>query len=200
MTTEPARILPGPGEQDAGSQPREAGHRMAGVRHGRPARAGELTIVPPRARTAAGAPSRTPVHVAAALGISAGIYAVSLAGVTSLQAATNAQLATDRAPAAEAVAKLKATHDALDAGLARLDTAYAGAASSYSAITRQISDHEQALARLGTQVKMAEGSASSLAVPSVPTISRLPAVSTQTTYVSSKPVVNACTTASGKPC
>jgi hypothetical protein len=173
---------------------------MASVGDARRARTGELTIVPRRASPAAASASRTPVHVAAALGISAGIYALSLAGVTSLQAATNAQLAADRAPAAEAIAKLKATHDALDAGLARLDNVYAGAASSYSAITRQITDHEQALARLGTQVKAAEGSASSLAVPTVSTVSRLPSVSTQTTYVSSKPVVNACTTASGKPC
>jgi hypothetical protein len=95
------------------------------------------------------------------------------------------------------VATLKASHDALDAGLAKLDGAYTDAATKYSAITEQIAGHENDLSRLGRQVKAAEGSASTLTVP---TVSRLPAVSTaRTTYVS-RPAANACTNASGKPC
>ncbi len=189
---EPGR--PGPGER--GGVRRTAG---AGVRNGaaRPSDTPVLTIVPRRPAAAAAGGTRRPVHVAVAIGVSAGVYAISLAGVTGLQAASNAQLAHDRTPAADAVAQLKASHDALDAGLAKLDGAYSEAASRYAEITAQIAGHEASLSRLGKQVNAAEGSASTLAVP---TVSRLPAVSTsRTTYVS-RPAVNACTTASGKPC
>jgi hypothetical protein len=128
--------------------------------------------------------------------MTAGLYAVSLAGVTALQTSTEAQLAADRAPAVDAIARLRASHDALESKLTQLDGAYATAARQYKAVADAIVGHENALANLGKQVKKAAGSASALSVPFV----RLPGVSSSTVYVSSKPAVNACTTASGKPC
>jgi hypothetical protein len=192
-------LHPGPGLR-SGVDPRPGvrGTAGIGVRGGAPRQAGGpfLTVVA-RRPVAASAGPRRPMHVAVAIGVTAGVYAISLAGVTGLQAASNAQLAADRAPAIDAVAQLKASHDALDAGLSKLDGAYTDAASRYSAITDQIAGHENDLSQLGSQVKAAEGSASTLTVP---TVSRLPAVSTtRTTYVS-KPAAHACTTASGKPC
>jgi len=141
--------------------------------------------------------TRRPVHVVVAVGLTAGLYAVSLAGVTVLQSATDAQLAADRAPAAGAVAQLKSTHDAMDNGLGRLADAYTRAAVGYQAISVGIDGHEQALAALRQQVNAAAGSAAALSVPSLP---RLPAVSVGVASGASRPVVNACTTASGKPC
>ena len=141
--------------------------------------------------------TRRPIHVAVAVGMTAGLYALSLAGVTALQSATDAQLAADRAPAADAVAQLKSAHDAMEGSLDRLAGAYAKAVGGYQAITDRIAGHEQALAALGRQVKAAAGSAAALSVPS---LSRLPAVSGGAVTVRSRPVVNACTTASGKPC
>jgi hypothetical protein len=147
----------------------------------------------PRAATA----TRRPIHVAVAVGVTAGLYAVSLAGVTALQHDTDARLAAERAPAGAAVEALRSAHDALDADLAGLSSGYAGAAESYRLVADRIGAHESALGALGTRVAAIEGSASSLRVPTVP---RLPALSSRTVVVASKPVSNACTTASGKPC
>lgn len=163
-----------------------------------------LAVRPPRAVARPAAATRRPIHVAVAVGLTAGLYAVSLAGVTALQATSDARLAEDRAPAADAIARLKLSHDALDSRLTQLDGSYAAVAGRYKAVADGIAGHEKALDVLGKQVKKAAGSAAALSVPST----RLPAVSGSTIYVStrstgagsSRPVVNACTTASGKPC
>ena len=151
------------------------------------------TRVVPRAATA----TRRPVHVAVTVGVTAGLYAVSLAGVTALQHNTDARLAVERAPAAAAVETLRRANDALDADLAGLSSGYAGAAGTYRVVSDRIGAHESALASLGKRVAAVEGSASSLRVPAVP---RLPALSSRTVAVAAKPVSNACTAASGKPC
>jgi hypothetical protein len=153
-------------------------------------------VAPIAAARTAGA-TRRPIHVVVAVGMTAGLYALSLAGVTALQSAADAQLAADRAPAAGAVAELKSAHDAMEKSLTTLTGAYAKAADRYQAISDGIAGHEYALATLGQQVRAAAGSAGAL---SVPTISRLPSVSVSAVTGGSRPVVNACTTASGKPC
>jgi hypothetical protein len=182
--TEAIRSLPGraPG-------PRPATGQTAGVAaHRRVA-----PIAAPRAAVA----TRRPVPVVVAVGMTAGLYAISLAGVAMLQSASDLQLAADRAPAADAVAGLKSAHDAMEASLGTLSGAYAHAADGYKGIAKGIVGHEQALAALRQQVEAAAGSAAALSVPS---LSRLPAVSGSAVTVRSRPVVNACTTASGKPC
>lgn len=143
------------------------------------------------------AQTRRPVHVAVALGVTAGLYAVSLAGVTALQAGTNAQLAAERAPAAAAVDALRTGHDQAEAELARITAGFNGAAATYQQIADDIAGHEGALGLLGKQVAAVEGSAASLRAP---TFSRLPSVSSRTVYVSARPATNACTAASGKTC
>ncbi len=150
-----------------------------------------------RAGTRTAAPARRPVHVVVAIGVTAGLYAVSLAGVSALQAGTDARLAAERAPAAAAVDALRTSHDQAEAQLARLAAGFSGAAVTYRQIADDIAGHEAALGLLGTQVATVEGSAASLRVP---TFSRLPAVSSRTVSVSARPATNACTTASGKPC
>jgi len=180
--TEPAPAIPG-------ADPRARAARAPG--------AATLRVVPPLATARPATATRRPIHVVVAVGMTAGLYALSLAGVTALQAATDAQLAADRAPAAGAVAQLKSTHDAMEGSLDRLASAYANVANGYQAITDGIVGHEQALAALRQQVEAAAGSAAALSVPS---LSRLPAVSGSAVTVRSRPVANACTTASGKPC
>ncbi len=152
----------------------------------------------PAARTAAraAAASRGPVHVAVAVGVTAGLYAVSLAGVTALQAGTDARLAAERAPAAAAVEALRTNHDQADAAMARIDAAYVGAAAAYQRVADEIASHGVALASLDKRIAAVEGSAAALRVP---TVSRLPSVSSRTVYVA-RPATNACTTASGSPC
>lgn len=153
--------------------------------------AGPRAVVRPRAAT------RRPVHVAVFVGVSAGLYAVSLAGVTALQAGTDSRLAAERAPVAAAVDAMRSSHDALDSDLAGLSARYGDAAAAYQSIADAIAGHEASLVDLAGLVRTVEGSAAALKVP---TITRLPAVSTRTVYVSSRPATNACTTASGKPC
>jgi len=152
-------------------------------------------------RPAAAAPpatqTRRPVHVAVAVGVTATMYAVSLAGVTALQAGTNARLAAERAPAAAAVEALRTSHDQTEARLARIAAGYNGATATYRQIVEDIGSHEAALGSLGERVAAVEGSAASLRVPTFP---RLPTVSSRTVYVSARPASNACTNASGKPC
>lgn len=155
-----------------------------------------MTVVPPRAVARPAAAARHPIHVVVAVGMTAGLYAVSLAGVSGLQAAADRQFAADRAPAADAVAHLHDSDDVLESRLAQLDGAYATAADQYQLVAAGIAVHEEALNALGKQVKTAAGAASALSVPAA----RLPGVSRTTVYVSGKPAVNACTTASGKPC
>lgn len=129
--------------------------------------------------------------------MTAGLYAVALAGVTALQSAADTQLAAAHAPAVGAVAQLKSTHDAIESSLNNLAGTYTKAANGYQAISSGIAEHEQALAALRAQVSAATGSAAALSVSS---LARLPAVSTSAAVGNSRPVVNACTTASGKPC
>ena len=141
--------------------------------------------------------TRRPIHVAVTVGVTASLYAVSLAGVTALQHDSNSRLTAERAPAAAAVEALRGANDALEADLALLGAGFSGASDAYRAIADGIGAHKSALASLGKRVAAVEGSASSLRVP---TVSRLPALSSRTVAAAPKPVTNACTNASGKPC
>lgn len=140
---------------------------------------------------------RRPAHVVIAVGMTAGVYAISLAGVTALQAGTDARLAAERAPAVAAAAALRASHDRAESDLAGISATYADAASAYQRVADEIASQEAALGTLGAAIAAVEGSAASLKVP---TVSRLPSVSTRTVRVTTRPATNACTTASGSPC
>ncbi len=143
--------------------------RQPGPRPLPPRTAGSATlgVVPPLAAARAAAPTRRPIHVVVAVGMTAGLYAISLAGVTALQSASDLQLAAERVPAADAVAGLKSAHDAMESRLGTLSGAYAHAADSYTGIANGIVGHEKALAKLGQQVQAAAGWASALSVPAV---------------------------------
>ncbi len=158
---------------------------------GAPGSAGRIRSI----ARAAGGPRR-PVHVVVAVGLTTGVYAAALAGIAALEGASEARLAADRAPAAAAVTRLREAHDALEARLAQLAVLYASAADRYRGIAGGIAAHETALEGLVAEVRSASGSAAALSVP--PT--RLPAVSATTPSAGGRPTVNACTTASGKPC
>ncbi len=163
-----------------------------------PAAAAPMPAARAAARAAArpAVQARRPVHVAVAVGVTAGLYAVSLAGVTALQAGTNAQLAAERAPAAAAVDALRTNHDQVDADLARIAAEVSRTSATYQQIADGIASHEAALESLDARVAAVEGSAASLHVR---TIARLPSVSSRPVYVA-RPASNACTAASGKTC
>lgn len=139
--------------------------------------------------------ARRPVHLAVLTGAAAGVYAVTLAGVTGLQASTDSRLAAARDPIAAAIAEQRAEHDRLEAAVERAGAAYGAAAARYATLLETLGDHEGALAALGADVAAAEGSAASLVVPARPA---LPSVSSAAgTRGAPRPRTNATTGASG---
>lgn len=139
--------------------------------------------------------ARRPVHLAVLTGATAGVYAMTLAGVTGLQASTDARLAAARDPIVAAIAEQQVAHDHLEAAVEAADAAYAAAAARYAALLASLGEHEGALAALAAEVTAAEGSAATLVVPPRPA---LPAVSASAgTRAAPRPATNATTGASG---
>jgi len=134
---------------------------------------------------------RRPVHLAVALGVSAGVYAVSLAAVTGLQAGTDAAVATERAPAVDALAKLKSGNDRLAAKIDAAGAAYGAAADSYREAARGLDGLDGRLAALAKSVAGIEGAAVSLPA-------RVPLPSVTRARTVTVPTVHATTGASGK--
>ena len=138
------------------------------------------------------AEARRPVHLAVVVGLSAGAYAASLAGVTALQAATDRDLAAANAPAVDTIATLTAEHDRLEARLAAAGTTYGTAATAYAEITDRLTALEGKLGKLASQVKKVEGSASW-----VPPAVRMPSVSRAAPSRAAPPASNGSSGASG---
>lgn len=134
---------------------------------------------------------RRPIHLAVVVGISAGAYAASLAGVTFLQAASDRQLSDSNAPARDTIASVATEHDRLGERLTAAGVAYGSAAVAYADLVDRMSGVETRLGGLAKQVKQVEGSAAWVA----PTV-RLPSVS-RSAAAASKPVSNGSTGASG---
>ena len=138
---------------------------------------------------------RRPIHLAVFIGLSAGAYAVSMAGVTALQAATVQTTSDGYAPTTDAIDLLKTQHDALEARLQAATDAYNTAAGTYGTVAGSLKAYEQQLQALAKQVSKTKGSAAWVpaAGGGLPSVGRASASS-------SKPASNAKTCASGKPC
>jgi hypothetical protein len=139
------------------------------------------------------AEKRRPIHVGVVVGLSASVYALSLAGVTSLQATTNAELTTAQAPALDAAARLGAAHTLTEQRLDAASSAYDETAKAYADLTQALGTYENGIKGLAGRVGKIEGS--SLSMPSSVSMPHLSASTT-----TSRPTVHACTTASGKAC
>ena len=88
---------------------------------------------PGAARSVRPADARRPFHVPVIVGISAGIYAGSLAICGMLQIETDRALIEDRRPVADAIQTLGAHHDRMAAELLVATQRYADAAGDYEA-------------------------------------------------------------------
>ena len=140
-------------------------------------------------RPTASAPARRrPYHVPVAVGLSAGLYAVTLAGVTALQSTRDVAVAAERGPADAAIAALQAHNEALTQDLLRAGKAYDAAAGGYDDTAQRLAHLEQQLARIGASVG---------AVRSGSSAARLPALGHSN--VAPPPPVSATTGGSGKP-
>lgn len=148
-----------------------------------------------RARTATRArgstEARRPLHVGVLLGLSAGAYAISLAGVTGLQSATDQATIAARQPALTALEAATAEHDRLEAELAAARASLGTAGDDYDQAAARVEDLQARLETLAAAVGALEGATMSLptriALPSAP---RVPAAV-------SRPATQATSGASG---
>lgn len=143
---------------------------------------------------------RRPVHLVALLGASAGIYAVSLAGVTFLQSSADQALTDARAPLGSATSVLTSGHDSLETDLARAERAYGDAAAGYDLLTPRLDGMETSLDALAGSVSNVTGAAQALpAHVALPKVVRSVSTSTaSTTRVKAKaPATHAKSGASG---
>ncbi len=152
---------------------------------------------------------RRPYHVGVAIGLSAGVYATSLAAVTVLQMDQDRALATDRQPVGDAISLLADHHDAMEADIAAARSVYEEASERYGLVVGDIGDLHASVKRLGRTIARIEGSSSSLSLPGLirlPTVGRSSSNSSSSKSSSSSaskpappPPSNGSSGASGKP-
>jgi hypothetical protein len=134
---------------------------------------------------------RRRLHLGVFLGLSAGAYALSLAGVTALQARSEAAVAANLGPRADAISRLAAQNDALDADARRAGSIFDDARIAYDEVRETLADVEARLGTLATSVQAVDGAARVL-----PDRMPLPRVS-RTVPSLQAPTVHATTAASG---
>ena len=105
---------------------------------------------------------RLPTHVAVFLGLSTAVYAVSLAGVTALQARSEADLEADHAPVVSSLELIAARNAAIAASLHAAGSDYAAAVQRYEAAGGRLADLQVAIAGLATSVAQINGVATHL--------------------------------------
>lgn len=180
---------------------------------------GTPAVARPPVKPRAKAEARRPFHLAVAIGLSAGAYALALAGVTALQSSTEQALVADHAPTTDVIDKLRVEHDLLEARITRVTAAYDKAVAAYGKAAGGIGTFEKNLAILAQEVANAENSAYSMtssgsgqgvsgaaAAPAVRSSSggtaaapaALPAITRAA--AAPAPAVQATTCASGKVC
>jgi hypothetical protein len=136
---------------------------------------------------------RRPLHLAVLFGASTAIYAISMAGVASIQSTADRALGEKQAPADDAATRLSDGHDALETRLARAAAAYARAAAGYDALVTTLETTETSLADYAGRVESVSGAAKSL-----PSRVSMPSVSTKVVVrTTSRPKTSASTGASG---
>jgi hypothetical protein len=118
---------------------------------------------------------RRPVHLAVVVGLSAGAYAVSLAGVTAFQSTSDRDLVAANGPAADAVQTLQSEHNPLDDRLAVAASTDDAPTTAYADISNQLAAMEKKLGKLAVEVRKVQGSAAW--TPPPPPAAKLPTVS-----------------------
>ena len=111
----------------------------------------------PAAPRRANAEPRRPYHLGVAIGVSAGVYAASLAGVTLVQIDQDRRLVADREPVSAAIDALTDHHDTMEASLASARAIYEEASTRYGVVVKDASALHAAVDRLGRRVAAIEG-------------------------------------------
>lgn len=137
---------------------------------------------------------KLPLHLPVVLSVGTGLYAVTLAGVTALQARADAALTAERQPLTAAVATLSDRRQALEQQLQGTVSSLNAAAAAYDQVRGRSAALETVLGALAAQVTAATGAAASL-----PSHVSLPAAVGTVGSVTTAPATQATTGASGKP-
>jgi hypothetical protein len=95
-------------------------------------------------------------------GASAAVYAVCLAGISSLQAMEDASLRAARAPAVASIEVAAQANDRLEAAVLRAGTAATSLGDSYASTARAVAEFEVRLDQLAALVADVEGRAAAL--------------------------------------
>lgn len=135
---------------------------------------------------------RRPIHLVVMVGAATTVYAVSLAGVTTLQSESDRAFADRQAPAQRSAERLAAGHDWLQADIERAASTYGNAAERYGELASTLDALEAGLDGYAGRVEAVSGAARAL-----PQRVRLPAITRQVTTTAAKPRVSASTGASG---
>jgi hypothetical protein len=134
--------------------------------------------------------TRRPIHLGIAVGVSASLYAVSLAAVTGLQSGQNAQTSSAYAPLVSSVDQVDGANADLAARLDAARAAFDASAGSFSDVVAKVPGFETRLKALAGAVTKIRGTSVSM-----PTGGALPRVSGAGTVA--KPPVHVTTSASG---
>ena len=117
---------------------------------------------------------RVPPHLGVLVGVAAGTYAITLAGVTALQSTADARLIAQRLPARQAAELAARRHERLERSLAAASDRYTTLADRYAISGGALQDLDAALEELATRAASLSESASTLHVSrfTLPQVSR----------------------------
>lgn len=96
------------------------------------------------------------------IGVSAAIYAVSLATISGLQAQSQTEAAAQDQPAIDAVAQAQAANDALEAAIRDADARTRALAAEYDTVSTDMTAYQAQFAQLSALVAKVQGSAAKL--------------------------------------
>jgi hypothetical protein len=117
--------------------------------------------------------TKRPYHVGVAVGLTTGIYAISLLATTQMQIATDRALIADRAPVATAIDALDQHHDLQEARLLEARLQYQDGTAGYDAVAERLAILEARLAAVGRTVgkveRLSDSLPGSLSLGSMPT-------------------------------
>ena len=113
----------------------------------------------------------TPARAGMLVGASAAVYALTLAGISGLQAEADATVAAARAPYQDVLAQTRAANDELEAGVLKADAEIRALVATYGKVGTNVETYRARLDTLAALVAEVQGSAAAL-----PTRIKLPTV------------------------
>ena len=150
-------IVPVPGAHEASP----GGRAIARVRSGS-ARPVAIAAVARHAKPRGDALLSTATRAGVLIGVSAAVYAVSLATVAGLEAHTQSQAVAAAQPQLDAIASAKAANDEVDAAIRDADARLRALASDYNAASTDMATYQAQFQQLSALVAKIQGSAAAM--------------------------------------